>query len=244
MRRIAGWGAWACAAAAGLAFAAGTDAIAPFSRAVAGTTLPEGWREQPLPGARPAEVALVRDEGATVLRVRSENAAGGAAHALRVPGDSGLRWRWKVDRVVEGADMATRRGDDYAARVYVFFDVPAEELPLLERAKIRLARLLHGAELPTAALCYVWDNRHSPGTGAWNAYTDRVRMIVVESGPANAGRWMEQRRDLAADFRAAFGAGRPGAVPAITGIAAGNDTDQTGASATAWFGDFVLEPRR
>lgn len=31
--------------------------------------------------------------------------------------------------------------------------------------------------------------------------------------------------------------------PAINGIAAGNDTDQTGERATAWFSDFRLEPR-
>jgi hypothetical protein len=33
-------------------------------------------------------------------------------------------------------------------------------------------------------------------------------------------------------------------VPRVTGIAIGNDTDQTGESATAWFGDFRLEARR
>ena len=233
--------AGACfAAAASIAFAAESPgSIAPFSRAAAGASLPEGWREQRLPKARPAQVALESDAGVTVLRVRSDNAAGGAVHALRAT-PAPLRWRWRIDRVVENADMESRAGDDYAARVYVFFDVPEEDLPLFARAKMKLARLLYGTELPTAALCYVWDNRHSPGFSAWNAYTDRVRMIVVESGPANAGRWIEVRRDLEADFRAAFGTER---VPAVTGVAASSDTDQTGAAATAWFGDFVLEAR-
>jgi hypothetical protein len=29
----------------------------------------------------------------------------------------------------------------------------------------------------------------------------------------------------------------------VTGIAAGNDTDQTGEAVTAWFGDFTLGAR-
>ena len=80
------------------------------------------------------------------------------------------------------------------------------------------------------------------GTTAWSPYTNRIRMVVVESGSARAGQWVEEARDLEADFRAAFGEqwGKP--MPAVTGIAAGNDTDQTGESAIAWFGDFRLEP--
>ncbi|HYC36789.1 MAG TPA: DUF3047 domain-containing protein [Usitatibacter sp.] len=216
---------------------------APFSGSAPGGALPPGWIAQELPRSKPSRVDLVHDEGVTVLRVRSQGEAGGAVYAMKAPAQAVLRWRWKVDRVVEGADMSVRAGDDYAARVYVFFDVPEETLSWGERAKIRLARLLHGARLPTAALCYVWDNRHPPGTTAWNPYTERVRMIVVESGAERAGRWVAARRDLEADFRAAFGTQWRGPVPEVTGIAAGNDTDQTGASATAWFGDFVLEGR-
>ncbi len=217
----------------------------PFSAARAGEALPVGWRELRAPGAPPASLALVEDSGTTVLRVRAQGAAGAATHALRVSPQERpvLAWRWKIDRVVRSADMSVREGDDFAARVYVFFDVPEEELPLGARLKVHLARLLHGAELPTAALCYVWDNRHPPGTSGWNPYTDRVRMIVVESGNARAGRWTEARRDVAADFRAAFGAQWSKPVPAITGVAAGNDTDQTGEAATAWFGDLRFEPR-
>jgi hypothetical protein len=233
--------AFACATIAVVALAAPAAAIAPFSAASAGSALPEGWRTLHLPRVAPADAALVADAGKTVLQVRSNASAGAVAFALRVPADARpmLAWRWKVDRVVEAADLRTRAGDDFAARVYVFFDVRESDIPLAARLRIRLARWLYGAELPTAALCYVWDNRAPVGTAEWSAYTDRVRMVVLESGAARAGRWVDARRDVAADFRAAFGA-EP---PAITGIAAGNDTDQTGERATAWFGDFRLEPR-
>ena len=224
--------------------AAATVAIAPFSTAAAGRAFPPGWREVTLPGVKPAAIALVQDAGSTVLRIRSQAAASSLAYRL----DSGgavqrLAWRWKVDRVVGAADLARKQGDDYAARVFVTFDLPLDALPFLARTRIRLARLIFGAELPTAALCYVWDNRHARGTTAWNAYSDLVRMIVLQSGDERAGQWIAESRDVAADFAAAFGH-RTTRVPDVTGVALSADTDQTGETVTAWFGDVLASATR
>jgi hypothetical protein len=197
-----------------------------------------------LPGVPAPEFRLVKDGAVTVLESRAAAAAGTLAHVLGVlPAQRPLlAWRWKVDRVVAGADLARKEGDDFAARVYVFFDIPLASLPLADRARAFVARTVWGQELPTAALCYVWDNRHAPGTSAWNPYTDRVRTVVLRS--AAAGAWASEERDLEADFRAAFGSQWSGPVPRVTGVAVGNDTDQTGETVTAWFGDFTLRGRR
>ncbi|HET7547331.1 MAG TPA: DUF3047 domain-containing protein, partial [Usitatibacter sp.] len=77
-----------------------------------------------------------------------------------------------------------------------------------------------------------------PGTAAWSPYTDRVRIVVLESGAERAGQWTEERRDLIADYRAAFGA--TATLHDVSGVAVGNDTDQTASSATAWFGDMRI----
>ncbi|HEX5128189.1 MAG TPA: DUF3047 domain-containing protein, partial [Usitatibacter sp.] len=209
---------------AGVAFAALVP-IAPFSGAAPGRALAPGWEEVALPRIRRPDFALVQDEGTTVLRIVADDAAGSVAHRLApgAPGNSMLAWRWKVDRVVEGADLARKDGDDFAARVYVTFDVPEEALSLGERVRIRLAKLFYGADLPTAAICYVWDNRHPVGTSVWNAYTSRVRMVVLRSGASDAGRWASESRDVGSDFRQAFGQ----SAPAITAIALSADTDQT-----------------
>jgi hypothetical protein len=61
-------------------------------------------------------------------------------------------------------------------------------------------------------------------------------VIVVESGAANVNRWREAERDLVADFRAAFGE-EP---PPISGVAVASDTDNTGESVTALYGDIRL----
>jgi hypothetical protein len=218
--------------------------ITPFSAARPGDSLPAGWRPLTLPKIPPPEVALVGDGAGTVLRLRASAAAGTVTFALDAsPAERPyLSWRWRVDRVVERADLAAKAGDDFAARVYVFFDVPVETLPFGERVKTLVARAVWGEQLPTAAICYVWDNRNPVGTAAWNPYTDRVRTVVLRSGAPGA--WAAEARDLDADFRAAFGPRWPGPTPRVTGIAIGNDTDQTGETVTAWFGDFALGPRR
>jgi len=222
--------------------AAAADPIAPFSAAAPGPMLPPGWRAVTLPGITPARIELAADEGSTVLRVASHAGGGSAAHALDLDPASHPRvaWRWKVDRVVARANLARREGDDFAARVYVFFDVPDAELPWPERVKLKLARLVHGKDVPSAGICYVWDNTHAPGTIAPNPYAPHIRSYVLESGVAATGHWVEERRDVVADFRAAF-PWRSAPVPRIVGIAAGNDTDQTGEAAVAWFGDFRVE---
>ena len=227
-----------------IAAAAAPTGISPFSAASPGGAPPPGWREALLPKKKPPEFALVSDQGVTVLRVRSSAAAGTLAYPLRVEAAAHpvLKWRWKIDRVVGKADLAVKSGDDFAARVYVFFAVPDDDLPLSARMTLKIAKLILGEDLPSAGICYVWDNRHAIGTSLWNPYWYRIRTVVLESGNGRAGQWTDERRDLEADFVAAFG--KRGPMPAMTGIAVGNDTDQTGEAVTAWFGDFRLEERR
>ena len=216
--------------------AAGETDITPFSQAQPGIEMPRGWEPLTIPMQAPGRFSLVTDTDVTVLRSEAIATAKMLGYKLRFDPASRalLTWRWKVDHVLAKADLETRADHDFAARVYVFFDVPLESLSFTARTKIRLARFIYGPELPNATLCYVWDNKHIVGTSVWSAYSDRVRIIVLESGPEKTGQWVTETRDIAADFKAAFGHD----APAVTGIAIGNDTDQTGETALAWFGDF------
>ena len=144
-----------------------------------------------------------RDGGATVLRVRSDDAAGTAAHALRVDlaRRPVLAWRWKIDHVIARADLARKSGDDFAARVYVFFDVPTSQLRLGDRIKLpwrKLALRAGAADAPRSATSGTtairWERR------AWSPYTDRVRTVVLESGTGARGQWVSERRDLDGRF--------------------------------------------
>jgi len=150
-----------------------------------------------------------------------------------------LCWRWRVDSPLKTTNMATKAGDDYAARVYVAFSLPAEAMSLATRAKLALARGIYGDHVPDAALNYVWDNRYPVGTQRPNAYTDRSRMIVLRSGPLHAGVWMTERRDILRDAMQAFGTDH--VRPTLLAVAA--DTDNTGERARSGFADLHFVPR-
>jgi len=210
--------------------------LLPFSGATPGGPLPPGWAVQPVPNVpRQTRFDLVGDGDATVLRARAEASAASLRYTLRVDParDPQLRWRWKTERVLERADLTRKSGDDYAARLYVFFDRKPAQMSLGARALYRLGRARYGEQLPAAALCYVWDNRQPVGTLRDNAYTGFVKMIVASSGKARQGRWIDLQRDVAADYRRAFNT----AAPAITGIAIMVDTDNTGEATVSYFGD-------
>lgn len=216
--------------------------ITPFSTATVGTALPGAWIHRRLPQVERANhFELMALDGTVVLGVESEAAASTLVHPLDAdPAHTPiLAWRWMISNPVRRSDFTRKEGDDYAARVYVLFDYPVERLGLGERVRMSLARTLHGAELPTAAIAYVWGTAQAEGVSGPNPYTDRVQMIVVASGDAGVGEWHEVRRDVAADFMRVFG--EP--APRINGIAVGADTDNTGERVSTRFGDLRLEVR-
>lgn len=201
-----------------------------------------GWEGlKPAPNANDTRYSLVLDGEKTVLKAQAEAAMSGLTYPIRINIREFplLQWRWKISAPIKSADMTTKAGDDYAARIYVMFDYPLEKLSFGTRAKLRIAESIYGQKIPTAALNYVWDNRQPVGTIQPNTYTDRARMVVVQSGAAKAGQWVTETRDLAADFRAAFGE----EAPDVVAVALATDTDNTGESATAWYGDLQFLPR-
>jgi hypothetical protein len=145
-----------------------------------------------------------------------------------------LCWRWRVDAPLVTADMATKAGDDYAARVYVSFAMPASALSFATRIKLKLARSIYGDAVPDAAINYVWDNLYPVGTRMPNAYTDRIHMIVAESGATNAGKWVVARHDVQKDMITEFGSEQAHLIQ----LSVASDTDNTGEHAHAGFADF------
>jgi len=213
--------------------------VGKFSAASPQGPPPTGWR--PLEFAkipRHTSYSLVQDGGGVVVQAKSAAAASGLVRPIRIDPQQYpiVKWRWKVMNLIRAADVRAKAGDDYPARLYVTFEYDSARVGLPERAKFEALRLLYGDYPPTAAIDYIWEGREPRGSIVPNPYTSRVKMIVVESGPSELGRWIDERRDLLADYRQAFG-DEP---PAISGVAIMTDTDNTGESATAYYGDIVF----
>jgi len=178
---------------------------------------------------------LVDEGGRTVLRADSRASASGLVRKMDVdPKDYPLLfWKWKVKRLIAEGDVTRKSGDDYPARIYVTFSEDPDDLTFFQRTRLAAIRMVYGKTPPSAALAYVWGNRAPVESIHPNPYTDRVRMIVVESGSAHLNRWRTYHRNIVEDFRRAFGKNPP----RISGVAVMTDTDNTGESATAWYGD-------
>jgi hypothetical protein len=220
-------------------------ALAPFSGA-AGSAPPAPWRVVGLPkSAKPlTRFDLAPMDGRPVLRVQADHSYANLVHDLPdivpAPGMQ-LRWRWRLDQPLHGTDLRRREGDDVALKVCLLFDLPLENLGFMDRNMLRVARAASGERLPAATLCYVWDNTLPVGTLINNAYTSRLRLLVVSSGAAQLGQWVSHQRDIAADFQRAFG--REGAAIApLEAVLVGADADNTGGQSLGFVGDVTLVP--
>ncbi len=230
---------------------AATDGVAPgavtiplFSNAVAGAA-PKEWPFQAVRGVKQnTKYTLVRDEetGATVLEGSAVASAG--ALIYRFDGDarisSILRFKWKPANLIVSSDPRTKSGDDYVARIYVTFAYDPERSTVREKAENTLAHVLYGETPPHAALSYVFTHKAALGAIITSPYTQRVKKIVVDSDPNSVGKWKSFTRDIYDDYKRAFGE-EP---TRISGIAIMVDTDNTGETASARFGDITLTSRQ
>ena len=170
---------------------------------------PKPWRAVGLPqGKAPlTRMDITALDGERVLRLATDKSYGTLSHALpamALSPQATLRWKWRLERGLPGADLRRKEGDDSPLRVCALFDLPLDNLGLMERTVMRIARSASGEALPAATLCYVWDHHLPTGTLLPNPYTRRVRFIVLNSGDALAGTWVTHERRLAADFLRAF----------------------------------------
>ena len=156
----------------------------------------QDWVLAPLvPGLGGQATAFSIDSYQDRLSIRAEGRRSASALVLPVEIDAEacpyLEWDWRGEALQEGASLFEAGLDDVAAAILVMFGDPGD-----------LA-----APRPARTLRYVWttgrvqeetiiDSPSEPGV---------VRSIVVESGIVSPLAWSAERRDLAADYQAAFG---------------------------------------
>lgn len=200
-----------------LLFAVAATAAEPVKVGVFSAGDLDGWESKTFRGA--TTYALTESEGRRVLRADSRAAASGMYKRVHIDLEQTpyLRWSWRVTRTFGQLDETQKRGDDYPARVYVVFS---------------------GGVFfwNTRALNYVWASAQPQGAIWPNAYTGNAQMLAVRSGNARVGEWVEERRNVRADFQRLFGRD----VRYVDAVALMTDTDDTGESAIAYYGDIYF----
>jgi hypothetical protein len=213
--------------------------VGRFSAARAGQSLPDGWTPLTFHKIhRHTEYSLVRDGETVVVKASSKASASGLVTAVRIdPKEySIVRWRWKIDNLLEKSNVRRKTGDDYPARLYITFEYEPDKVGWAKTLKYQAGRVLFGA-IPIAAINYIWDGTTPAGSILDNAYTDFAKMIVIRTGSERVGQWVDETRNIYDDYRLAFGE-EP---PMINGVAIMTDTDNTQEAAIAYYGDIVFQ---
>jgi hypothetical protein len=141
-----------------------------------------------------------------------------------------VRWRWKVNNIYTKGDDGTKAGDDYPMRIYIAFEYDSENEGFFEKIKNKLVRKIYGESPPHSSLNYVWASREHKERIINSPHTERVRIVILEEGTSNIGRWQDENIDIIEDYRKAYGS----PPPAIANIAIMNDSDNTGESSVSF----------
>ncbi len=182
---------------------------------------PTRWRQVEIKGR--TQYDIIEIDGEHCLRATSQASASILLTEVQFDPKAypWLSWRWRVDELVKGESLEHKRGSDCAARVYVYFDTRG--LPWQKRS-----------------LDYVWSGLLPVGQVLSSAFSDQSKIVVVESGSGALGQWRQGARNIAADYRQAFG----GDVPRVLAVGVMTDTDNTGSSALAYVDDITISGRR
>jgi hypothetical protein len=210
--------------------------VPKFSTETVRDGMPAGWHFYRIaPYKKNTVYRLENFQGKTVLSANSKTSASGLAIKLKPQQVQNLwlKWEWKAEASIPEADNAERTRDDAPLRILVAFDGNKTKLSLKEKMNFEMASLISGQEMPYATLMYVWSGKTPVNTILENAHTSRIKMIVVDSGRENLSEWRKHERDLAADYKRAYGE-NPGDV---IGIALLTDTDNTKSETRALYGD-------
>lgn len=217
---------------------AGDPARTPWATASSHTTQTPQWQHFTLPGKKSTQFTYTRTDGRDALSVIAISSASMLRQVVRVEPQEldAVRFSWKVPALIKDADMALRDADDSPVRIVLAFEGDRSNFSTKNSMLSELSRAITGEEMPYATLMYVWCNIREPGSVIINPRTDRIRKMVVQSGPKQLNQWLDYTRNIRKDYERAFGE-PPGA---LVGIGIMTDSDNTQTTTKAWYGPVRL----
>ncbi|MDJ0880502.1 MAG: DUF3047 domain-containing protein [Gammaproteobacteria bacterium] len=129
-----------------------------------------------------------------------------------------LNWSWAKQLTIDPGDETQKQGDDFVARVYV----------------VKKGGLLFWN---TRAINYVW-SAQQPKNSVWNNpfAGDKAKMLAVRDAQDAGKTWYVEKRNILEDFKQLHGK----EIKDIDGVAIMTDSDNSGLSAKAYYGDLYF----
>ena len=171
--------------AAAIAGAADELVVEDWKDKIGATGIPSGWQGQSW-GSPKYDFAIVSNDNHKVLQLRSANE--GSTISKDIKGKVNLKetpileWTWKVTALPRGGNSCKKATDDQAGQIFVVWP----RFPEAVRSRI---------------IGYVWDSTLPVGTSCKSKKSGTVTYVVVRSGPADLGKWLTERRNVAEDFK-------------------------------------------
>jgi hypothetical protein len=132
-----------------------------------------------------------------------------------------LSWKWRIFELPQGADVNDKNRNDAAASIYIVWDfghVLFKKVPKTVR--------------------YVWGTSQPQGT-TLSKFFGNQKIVVVETGHKDLGKWITFQRNIVKDYKQLFG-DRPPKFPLAILIL--SDGDNTHSRVKADYDEIVLEP--
>lgn len=200
-------------------------------------TIPKYWYNQK--GERRPALYSEKNKADYKYRVKEENGnkflrySGIEAKHLNFPlVDKGLNiyetpilsWKWRVFELPDGANEDDDDRNDTAASIYVVFD---------------MGRIALFKKVPKT-IRYTWSSTLQKGKELSKFYGNQ-KIVVVESGPQNKGKWITFERNIVEDYKQLFGDPPPKNPIAILILSDGNSTESY---VKADYDDIILKPEK
>ena len=158
--------------------------------------------------------SIGNNENGSYLKAVAENAASGVGKEIKINLDKTpfINITWKIEKDLKGIKENTKKGHDFAARVFVIKKTGAT--PLSNRA-----------------INYVFSSNNDVGSNWPSPYTKKSIDNVLSSTKNNLNEWVTVKANVKEDFKRFHNLD----VNELDGLAIMSDTDNSKMKSTAYF---------
>jgi hypothetical protein len=177
-----------------------------------------GWEIRDFAGV--TDYSLAEVDGKRVVIADSRQSASAFYKKIVIDLDRTpiLNWSWRKESTIDPGDELDKNGDDYVARIYV----------------VKSSGMIQST---TIALNYVWSYQHQKNDTWGNPFAqENSKMLAQRDASDPEATWFSERRNVVLDFKRLHGKD----IRQIDGVAIMTDSDNSGLSATALYGDIFF----